>query len=336
VAALNVGLVIVTFDTAALISRCLASLAAQTRRPDRVVLVDNASTDGTLDAARLAAAESRLSIEVIAQERNVGFARANNVGVAALHDCDWVALLNPDAFPEPGWLAALLAAVERHPEAASFASRLMRHGVPGVLDGAGDVYHVSGLVWRHGSGRPLADIPEAQVERPVFAACAAAALYSRRDWNEVNGMDERYFCYVEDVDLGFRLQLAGRSCWYVPDAVATHVGSASAGVGSTFSVYHGHRNLVRTFVKDMPAPLVWRYLPLHLLSTVVAVVWFTLRGRGTAILRAKWDAVAYLGDALATRRTTQARRLLPVADLMARLDRSSLVARWFALVRSRR
>ena len=108
----------------------------------------------------------------------------------------------------------------------------------------------------------------------------------------------------------------------------------TSGVGSGFSVYHGHRNLAWTFVKDMPASLAWRYLPLHIASTLVALVWFTLRGRGGAILRAKWDALIGLGHALSARRAAQARRSIPVADLRARLDRSSLLARWIALVRS--
>jgi GT2 family glycosyltransferase len=301
-----------------------------------VVLVDNGSSDGTLEVAARVAAEAGLPVEYLPQRQNAGFPRANNLGVAALDDCDWIALLNPDAFPEPEWLAALAAAAGRHPDAGSFASRLMRDGAPGVLDGAGDVYHVSGLVWRHGHGQPVIDVADAMVERPVFAACAAAAMYRRRDWVEAQGLDERYFCYVEDVDLGFRLQLTGRACWYVPDAVVAHMGSGTTGVGSPFSVYHGHRNLVWTFVKDMPSPLVWRYLPLHLLSTVVALVWFTSRGRGAAILRAKRDAVAGLGYALARRRLVQARRSVPVADLRARLDGSSLVARWVRLARAGR
>jgi GT2 family glycosyltransferase len=332
VPALRVGVVIVTFEAAALIGRCLAALTAQTRRPDRVVIVDNGSSDGTLQLVEGIAGESGLPLETLPQGLNVGFARANNIGVAALHDCDWVALLNPDAFPEPGWLAALTAAAARHPDAASFASRLMRDSAPGVLDGAGDVYHVSGLIWREGHGRPLADVPVALVERPAFAACAAAAMYRRHDWLDAGGLDERFFCYVEDVDLGFRLQLRGHSCWYVPDAVAHHVGSAASGVGSAFSVYHGHRNLEWAFVKNMPAALLWRFLPVHLWAALVAIVWFTLRGRGRDIVRAKWHALLGLRRALAARREVQRARNVPTAAVSRQLDRSSLARRLKARV----
>jgi GT2 family glycosyltransferase len=308
-------------------------VAAQTKRPDRIVIVDNHSSDATLDVVRQASAALGLPVEIIQNPVNRGFASANNTGVLGLGGCDWVALLNPDAFPEPGWLAALGAAASRHPEAGSFASRLMREGAPGVLDGAGDEYHVTGLVWRSGHGRRIEEVPEALTERPVFAACAAAALYRRDAWLTAGGLDERYFCYVEDVDLGFRLQLRGLPCWYVPDAVAAHVGSASAGTGSVFSVYHGHRNLAWTFAKDMPSPLVWRYLPGHVAMTIVAIAWFTLRGRGGAILRAKRDALAGLAPALRARRAVQASRVVPAAALRARLNRSSLAGRWLRLVR---
>ena len=113
--ALRVGVIIVTFEAATFIGRCLTALAAQTRRPDRVVLVDNGSTDGTLQVVARVAGASGLAIEDLPQGENVGFARANNLGVAALDDCDWIALLNPDAFPEPGWLAALTAATSGIP-----------------------------------------------------------------------------------------------------------------------------------------------------------------------------------------------------------------------------
>jgi GT2 family glycosyltransferase len=78
-------------------------VAAQTRRPDRVIVVDNHSTDGTSAVAERVGAAHRLPIAVLPQSSNVGFPRANNIGVAALDGCDGVALLNPDAFPEPGW-----------------------------------------------------------------------------------------------------------------------------------------------------------------------------------------------------------------------------------------
>ena len=120
---MRVGLVIVTFNAAAFIGRALAAVGAQTRPPDSTIIVDNASTDETLAVIAEETGAWPQPPRVIRESRNLGFAAANNRAVARLPDCELVALLNPDAFPDPGWLAALLAAAAAHPEAASFASR---------------------------------------------------------------------------------------------------------------------------------------------------------------------------------------------------------------------
>jgi len=208
----------------------------------------------------------------------------------------------------------------------------MLAGREGVLDGAGDVFHVSGIVWRHGHRQRLERVPDALVERPVFAACAAAALYRRADWLRAGGFDERYFCYAEDVDLGFRLQLLGRGCQYVPDAVVHHLGSATAGEDSAFSVYFGYRNLEWTFVKNMPSRLLWRYLPVHIAAWAAEFGWFLAKGRGLSLLRAKRDALAGLRRARHDRREIQAGRLIADDALRALLDRSSLIARFASRV----
>lgn len=330
---MTVGLVIVTYNAAPHIVGCLESVAAQTRRPDRLVVVDNGSTDGTLAVVHQQAVRLGLALDVLPLGANRGFAFANNRAVDRLGDCELVALLNPDAFPEPEWLAALVGAAESDPASASFASRLMVAGATDVLDGAGDVFHVSGLAWRYGHRQVISSVPDALVSRPAFAACAAAALYRRADWKKAGGLDERFFCYAEDIDLGFRLQWLGRGCRYVPDAVAHHVGSATAGEDSAFSVYHGYRNLEWTFVKNMPAGLLWRYLPVHLLVWIVEFGWFVRKGVGSSLLRAKWDAIRGLRPALADRRAIQKTRVASEAAVSALLDKTPLRTR-FGVVRS--
>lgn len=314
---MKIAVIIVNWNAGDCLRRCLESVAAQERRPDRVVVVDNASQDGSL--------ESALGlfpfVEAIRLGANVGFAAANNVALGACEDCDWVALLNPDAFPTPSWLACLAAAAEGNPAHAAFASQLRSATDDGLLDGTGDVYHVSGLVWREGHGSPL---PAPEGPREVFSACAAAALYRRDALVEIGGFDERYFCYLEDVDLGFRLRLRGHSCLYVPDAVVRHVGSGSTGKGSDFSTYHGHRNLVWTFFKDMPAALLALYFPQHVLMNLLSVVWFMARGQTRVILRAKWDALRGLATVLGERRRVQRQRRIGARELRRAMARGWL------------
>jgi GT2 family glycosyltransferase len=314
----RIAVVVVNWNGGELLRECLQALAVQERRPDRVLVVDNGSTDGSLERAL----PECPSAEAIRLGANVGFAAANNVALRVCADCDGVALLNPDARPAPSWLSRLAAAAEANPGCAAFASQLRSSRESGLLDGTGDVYHVSGLVWRAGHGVP---VPAPEGPRDVFSACAAAALYRRDALLEVGGFDERYFCYLEDVDLGFRLRLRGHRCLYVPDAVARHVGSRTTGRGSDFSTYHGHRNLVWTFFKDMPAPLLALYLPQHVLLNVMSVLWFSARGRPGVILRAKWDALRGLAGVLAERRRVQRERRVGAREL-----RSSMAGGWRA------
>jgi GT2 family glycosyltransferase len=306
-----VAVIIVNSNGGTYLARTLEAVARQTLSPTATYVVDNGSTDGST-----AEAEARFpSIEVIRLGHNAGFALANNVAVQST-DCEFVALLNPDAFPEPEWLERLVGAAGAAPECASFSSRLMLAGEDGVIDGEGDSYGVNGFAWRRHHGRRIGSMgAEPAVPQEVFSACAAAALYRRAAFLDAGGFDERFFCYLEDIDLGFRLRLRGERCLYVPGAVVHHVGSGVTGRASDFSVYHAQRNLVWTFTKDMPAALFWLYLPQHLLLNALAVVWYSLRGQGRTILRAKRDALRGLGAVRARRREEQAARAVPARVL---------------------
>jgi GT2 family glycosyltransferase len=313
----SITVMVVNWNSGALLQECLKTLSGQIVMPQRVLVVDNASTDNSATCATLLP-----SVTLLQMTANLGFAAGNN---RALAECDteFVALLNPDAFPEPDWLEWLLAAASAYPDVAAFGSRQLCQGSPDILDGIGDSYHMSGLVWRerHRARLQSGDL----VPREIFSPCAAAALYRRQALVDVGGFDEAYFCYVEDVDLGFRLRLAGHKAMYVPDAVVHHVGSATTGgQHSDFAVYHGHRNLVWTFVKNMPGALFWLLLPLHLMMNLTMMVWFIARGQGRVILRAKWDAIKGLPKVWAMRRQIQARRVSNVKDIWRVLDKHVL------------
>ncbi len=282
----RVSVVIVNWNGEQFLEQCLTALMTQTVKPREIILVDNASSDDSVEIARKFPA-----VRLMLLEQNTGFARGNNLAIeAASADSEWIALINPDAFAEPRWLEALLMSAACNPESDIFGSKLVNAANPTLLDGAGDAYHISGLVWRMGHGSPV--LSSAENEREVFSPCAAAALYRRSALSETGGFDEDYFCYVEDVDLGFRLRLAGHRCLYVPQSVAHHVGSGTTGGRhSAFSVYHGHRNLVWTFIKNMPGILFWLLLPIHVLLNLVSIIYFSMHGQNKVILAAKWDAI---------------------------------------------
>ena len=281
-----------------------------------MIIVDNDSRDSSIVGLE----ECYPHVKVERLDKNIGFAAANNYAVRLVsEECNWIALVNPDAFPEPTFLESLMDAARHYPEYAFFGSRLMNANDPSTYDGTGDIYHISGLVWREDHGN-AADASTLKM-KDIFSPCAAAALYRKDAFIEANGFDEDYFCYVEDVDLGFRLRLLGYRCLYVPESVVYHVGSATTGKHSDFSVYHGHRNLVWTYVKNMPGILFWILLPIHLALNFITVIYFVMRGQGGIILRAKWDAIKGISKMWRKRRQIQDSRRVSVMGIWRTLDR---------------
>lgn len=311
----DVSVIVVNWNGGELLSKCIASIAAQSFAPKKVFLVDNNSTDNSLSAL-----PELKQLKIIKLDANYGFAVANN---RALAECStkYVALLNPDALAEPAWLENLVRAAEADPTTAIFGSLQMMLHETGVIDGLGDIYHLSGLSWRRGYGRKF--ISSDAFQESIFSACACAALYRTEAMQGVGGFDEDYFCYFEDVDLGFRLRLAGHKATLVPGAVVLHSGSASTGgKRGDFSIYHAHRNLVWTFFKNMPSYLFWILLPVHLALNFVAVFYFIAKGKGPIILKSKWHAVLGLPKMLRKRRLIQQGRLAAVSAIWISLYKS--------------
>ncbi len=309
------SIVIVNWNSHDDLSRCLECLCEQRHPPQQVIVVDNDSTDDSLDKALTKA--KGLPLTVDRQKTNLGFAAANNLAVRQYVNSTWTVLLNPDCFAESDWLYELALAIQDDPETGFFGSCLLDARRPDHYDGTGDEYHVSGLAWRRDHGRELASVQRPAGE--VFAVCAAAAAYHTAAWRQLGGFDETFFCYFEDVDLAFRLQLAGFRGRYVPSSKVRHIGSASTERVSGFSLYHGHRNMVWTYFKDMPSALLLLTLLPHLLINLISVLWYCSRGHGQTICRAKWDALKGLPAVLSQRHLIQRQttRSWPLLRLMS-------------------
>ncbi len=309
IAAERVAVIIVDYHAGDLLTACLDGLARQTRAPERVIVVDNGGAqDVPYEFKR------RPKVELVQPGRNTGFAEGNNLALAYAGDSEWIALLNPDAVPDPDWLEQLLAAAHKYPESGAFGSRMYTDASRTHLDGSGDVLHISGLVWRRDHGHAASGWRLKSDE--VFSPCAAAALYRRDLFERLGGFDEEFFCYTEDVDLGFRIRLAGYVCRYVPEAQAVHQGSALTGVRSDFALYHGHRNIFWLFIKNMPLPLLVVLLPVHLLMHLVVLLRYLPDGRGAVLLEAKRDALAGLGRNWAKRRAIADQRRVGLLRLL--------------------
>lgn len=303
-----VTVIVVNWNAGSMLKICIEHLLRQTIKPEKILVVDNASSDGSISNIK----PSR-SVEIIYLSENTGFAKGNNIALKKI-STPFVALLNPDAFPEPDWLEKLLACAVKHLDAASIGSLQLKDDL-NIIDGLGDCYHISGLMWRSRHGKPIRPID--RQEKEIFSPCAAAALYRMDALRKVGFFEEGFFCYAEDVDLGFRLRLAGYSSWYQPLAIVKHLGSATTGgKHSNFSVYYGHRNLMWVYWRNLPLLLIILSLPIHIVANALAIIIFTIKGQFSIIIKSKIDGVKGLRQAIRQRRDIQQNRTASIFSLL--------------------
>ncbi len=239
---------------------CLESLRGQTYERMEIIVVDNASADGSAEIVRTIVPQAA----VLRSNRNLGFAGGVNRGIRAARG-DWIAVLNNDTEAAPDWLEECARAVSNHPEADFLACRIKTSADPGRLYSAGDCFLRAGIGYRRGQEQP--DREQFSRECEIFAPSGCAGLYSRRALLKTDGFDEKFFAYLEDVDLGLRLHAAGCGGLYVPGAVVYHRGAAtSGGEFSSLSVRLRTRNALLLLFKSLPGKIIARCLPMILLA----------------------------------------------------------------------
>jgi GT2 family glycosyltransferase len=281
---------------------CLGSLRGQTLPAAEVIVVDNGSADGSVDYLRAEHPE----VSVLELGRNTGFAHAANAGFEACSArSEFVALVNTDVKLAPDWLARMTATLAHREDAASVACKMLALEDPAFVYDAGDVLRRDGACDQRGRfGRD-----DSRWEEPgeVFGACAGAALYRPAAVHAIGGFDERYFAYLEDVDLALRLRLAGWTCVYEP-AVALHAGGGSADqlLGGLERLVT--RNTLVLVAKAFPV----RWLP-YVAYRQLGWAWHALRERRLrAHLAALLEAVPMLPGALGARRELRSTARVPI------------------------
>jgi GT2 family glycosyltransferase len=251
-----ISVVIPNYNGARYLESCLRSLHSQTYTKMEIVVVDNASEDQSAAIIRRAAPEALL----LQQGRNLGFAGGVNAGIRACRG-EWIAVLNNDTEAARDWLEAWVQAALNHPDAAFLAARILEISDRRRLYSAGDCYLRAGLGYRRGQERQDGEAYQRGCE--IFAASGCAALYRRDALEKMEGYDEDFFAYLEDVDLGLRLQAAGYRGYYVPQAEVYHYGAAtSGGEFSPLAVRLRTRNSLLLLLKSVPATIVLRCLPM--------------------------------------------------------------------------
>jgi GT2 family glycosyltransferase len=302
------AVVVPNWNGAHFLGECLASLRAQSHAADLIV-VDGGSTDGSADLVR----DRFPDIRLLVLPGNPGFAGAVNRGIElALQDgAEYVALINNDAVADPEWLGRLMATAQAHPGAGIVTSKLLRYDRT-TIDSTGDFYSSWG--WAYPRGRD--EIDRGQYDGPrdreVFCGSGGASLFRAEMLRQVGLFDEDYFAYLEDQDLGFRAQLQGWRARYEPTAVAYHhMMGTSAGLNH-FGRYQAIRNCIYLYVKNVPVPLCWKYLPKFLLGLVLMGINDVRRRRFRSIAGAYLEALRHLPRLLAKRRRIQRARRVSV------------------------
>jgi len=315
----QVRIIVVNWNGRTFLEDCLQSLRRQTYRSFSITLVDNGSTDGSVEFVSGRFPEVR----VIALRENQGFAGANNCALKDL-TTPYAALLNNDAVADPRWLESLFEALEQTKEAGFAASKMLCCDRPEAIDRCGDGYTRAGAALLRGRGEPAGHHGRREW---IFGACAGAALYRSSMLMDIGLFNGDFFLLYEDVDLSFRAQLKGYKCLYVPEAVVYHKGSGSLVHDSPLSVYYGHRNLEWVYIQNMPARLIPRTIIPHIIYNIAALCYFVAHGRGIDYLRAKKDALKGLTLALKKRHQIQSSRTVDDSTIWGLLDRPGLMAR---------
>ncbi|MBF0098263.1 MAG: glycosyltransferase family 2 protein [Magnetococcales bacterium] len=303
-------IVIVNFHADQLLQQLIDALLAQKEDGFEVVIVDNEAADNwccLLPDHRF---------RIIPVSVNLGFAAAANLG-ANNAQTEWLSMLNPDTIPDEDWLVEIKEAIRNHPDTALFGSCQRMASQPDRLDGAGDAYSIFGIAWRGGYGHPHTVLDALPSSYRTFSPCAAAAFYRRDQFALAGGFAESFFCYLEDVDLAFRLTLLGQQTRQINRAQVYHIGSAITGRHSPFTIYHSVRNGVWVLLRCMPTSLLLFALPLYLL----AQSWLMVRNHRSAAHRLR----GIVHGLLAWRTLWQQRALIQASSLVKARQLASLL-----------
>lgn len=285
-----ISVIVLNWNGIRFLERCLGSLASQTYASLEIIVVDNASTDGSAGLVR----EKFPQVKLIVNETNLGFAGGNNVGIRASRG-RYIMILNNDTHIDPRCVEELKGAIEKNEKYGACASKVLLRPEENLIDSAGIVVGMDGLSIGRGRLEPGDRYDE---ETEVFFASGCACLFRREMLEDIGLYDGDFFAYAEDTDMGWRARLAGWKCNYAPRALVYHLHSASSGTYSHLKAFLVERNRIWVAIKSFPLPLL-------------------LYGQGYTLLRYLYQAYgAFTGKGAAGRFTTDFTKMELVKILM--------------------
>ncbi len=283
----KVSVIIPNMDGKHFLEKCLGSMAGVSFDDTEIIIVDNASKDGSREWIKKEHPEVRL----IENNENRGFAPAVNQGIA-LSEAKYVLLLNNDTEVLPGFIEALCKPLDEDEKVFGASAQMLMYSDHELIDDAGDLYTVFGLAFQRGNRKAASKFSK---KASVTAPCGGACLYRRSALSEIGPLDEAFFAYREDLDLGIRAKLFGYKNVYVPEAKVIHYGSGTANKSgkryNEFKTRLGTRNLVWLNYKNMPVLMHLLNLPFLLIGVMVKSVFFLRHGLTGTYLKAILEGI---------------------------------------------
>lgn len=273
----KITVVIPNYNGKHFLNPCLSSLQKQSMKEFDTIVVDNGSTDGSVELLE----KEYPWVEVIKRDKNYGFCNAVNVGIKR-SKTPYVLLLNNDTKVEKEFVKELMLEMEKSPKIFSCSSKMLHFTYHDRMDDAGDMYCIVGWQFQRGVARLEKNF---QKTVDVFSSCAGAALYRKEVFEKIGYFDEGHFAYLEDMDIGYRARIYGYRNVFCPKARVYHVGSGTTGAKySEFKVKLSARNTVYLNYKNMPVvQLVMNFVPLCI-GYIIKWVFFIRKGYGKVYL----------------------------------------------------
>lgn len=269
----KVSIVIPNYNGIKYVETCLDALKKQTMKDVEILVIDNGSTDGSLELVQ----EKYPEVALVSMGTNTGFCGAVNEGIRRSQS-PYVLLLNNDTQAAPTFVEELYGAIERDEQIFSCSAKMLQYHDRSRIDDAGDYYCALGWAYARGKGAPAEKYDRAD---DIFFSCAGAAIYRKSILDQIGSFDENHFAYLEDADIGYRARIYGYRNRYVPQAVVYHVGSASSGsVYNLFKTRHSSRNSIYLIYKNMPFLQILLNLPLFIPGFLAKTVFFIRKGFG--------------------------------------------------------
>ena len=284
----TLSIIIPNFNGKQFLKTCLDSISKQNCSSYDIIIVDNASSDGSVQYI----SENYPEFALIQNEDNRGFAAAVNQGIM-ISSSEYIFLLNNDVELETDCISNLLKFIEKDENIFAVSSKMVQYKDRSKMDDAGDEYTIFGWTRKVGDGKS----PELyNAKRETFSACAGAALYRKSILDEIGCFDENFFAYMEDVDISYRARIWGYKCVYCPEAVVYHIGSGTSGSKyNEFKIKLAARNNVYVPYKNMPWPQLALNVIFLLAGYFIKYLFFFRKGQGNIYLNGLKEGFSSLG-----------------------------------------